>query len=178
MGPFTRKNKIPSYDLANVLYGEFVCNMDADKKTINRLNLKENQKLVFQTRMISCRLAIVLMALVAIEEKNSRFLKVHECFEKIISDKTIEIENSFREITAKGLGKEISINFRIDIQQSLVALKVLLHSDKNKYFSWAAKWFQDLNIEVVNPVDLTMLCMVFMDGYILVHKTLENSDPV
>jgi hypothetical protein len=178
MWPFTKKNKIPANDLAKVLYNKFVLNTESDVSVLKKLNINNIQRTAFQTRTLSCRFAVVLMALVAMEEKNDNFVKVREYFEKIISDRTVDIEQQYRKITVETLGEKIVINFRIDIKQSLVALKELLHSDSNKHFTWATKWYKDLNIEVVNPVDLTMLCMVFMDGYVLIYKTLENSDPV
>lgn len=164
--------------IAKALYNEFVINSDLDKSGLRGLKIDENYRPAFETKMLAYKFAIVLMALVSEEKSNSKYSKVRECFEKIIDEKSQELQERLKNLTLKTFRQEITINLHIDIKQALVSLNSLLFSEDRKDFTWARKWFKEINIEENNPVNLALLAHKFMDYYVVNVKTLRQLNPI
>ena len=74
-----------------------------------------------------------------------------------------------------GIRNEQSEVLLSQIQLSMSELKDLLFSEGNtKELSWARFWFESIDVEIINPADLTLFATYWMDLYIATTKTLRD----
>ena len=158
MSIFDHKNvEVTPEVIADTFISEFIVNNDLSPKKISEINSENQDQYMFKCMVY--RIALVLIILINEEKNNPKVLLVREVLESKVF----------------GIRNDQSENLLSQIQMSMSELKDLLFSKGNKHeLSWARYWFESCDIEIINPVDLTLFAVYWMDMYIALNKTLRE----
>ena len=158
MSIFGRKKVKASPDeVARTFLSDFVANNDLAPSTDLELTTDQKERYEFKCKLY--RLALLIMILMDEERDNCRFLTVRESIES----RTFSLPD------------EHSPDLLEDIRHSMSDLQaLLLPREKPKELSWARSWFEAIDIDVLNPAELTLFAINWMDQYIAVTKSLRD----
>ena len=151
------KVKSPPDDIASDLLSEVVENEELAHPT--EVTMSEEQRRQYVSRCKLYRFALVLMTLLNEEKTNPKVLHVRQSIEQRVF----------------GLPDDQSRALLDQVQSAMSDLQALLApTGKPKELSWARSWFQEMNVEADNPVDLAFFASCWMDQYVAVTETLRD----
>ncbi len=154
------KKKIKPNILADVLLSDFIMNKDIN----SRFKLNTNWVLSpsFEDKVVLHKLALVLLALLALEDKNANFRHVREFLEKIVFSPDI-VEG---------------YPFVIEVKATMDQVSELLKSrNSGNGIHWAKAWLTQIGIDEPNPMTLVQFAMMWMDNYVAVTNYLKGYNP-
>lgn len=155
------KEKISSNVLAEVLIGEFV--KKEDNNAHFKLESRWESSLSFDDGVVLYKLALVLLALLNIEEKNPDFKYVREHFEKLIFSRDI----------VEGMP------FFLQVKTAMNKLGDLLkfRDNPSEWMFWARSWLREVGLDENNPASLFLFAMMWVDNYTTIMNYLKGYDP-
>ena len=107
-------------------------------------------------------MALVLMVLLSEEQRNAEFLKVREEFERLVFP----------------MPKEEGLTLLLEVQNAMKRLDQLVTpEEEQRELSWAKGWFEDIGVDVSNPVDLCLFASGWMDQFVTVTSILRQFKP-
>ena len=154
---YHKKAGATSDEIASIFLSEFIVNDDLSPKTISEINAENQDQYMLKCKLY--RIALILIILINEEKNNQKVLLIREALESKLF----------------GTPNDQSRIILSQIQSSMSDLKNLLFPDDNpKELSWARHWFESLGIDIINPADLTLFAINWMDLYIATTNTLKE----
>ena len=155
-----RKKRVASNVLADVLVSEFIMNKNENA----RFNL-ENWKpsVAFENKVVCYKLALVLLALLAAEQKDSRFEKVKTNLEKSV----------FSPHIVDGMPFFIQVKSAMDNLSELLTIR----DNPAQWMLWASRWLEDAGINETNPVVTFRFALMWTDNYVTIAGSLKEFKP-
>jgi hypothetical protein len=154
-----RKKRVAPNVLADVLLTEFI----ADKDENARFNLRWPASDVFQNKVARYKLALVLLALLAAEQKDARYEQVKTHLEKLVFSPDI----------ADGMP------FFLQVKSAMDEISQLLDARDNpaQWMTWAQHWLEDVGINETNPAVTFQFALLWTDNYVTIAGALNDFHP-
>jgi hypothetical protein len=147
--------------LADVLMTEFISNDNLNIKFILDKSWEKSELLL--KNIITYKIAIVLLALLAKEEKQKGFKKVRENFEKLV----------FSPDVVEGMFFFYSVKHAMDKLSELFSLR----DHASQWEAWAMSWLTESGINENNPARSFELALLWVDNYTTIMDSLKEFDP-
>jgi hypothetical protein len=156
-----RKKRVASNVLADVLVSEFIMNKNENA----RFNLDGNWKpsVEFENKVVCYKLALVILALLAAEQKDSRFEKVKTNLERLVfSPDVVEGMPFFLQVKSAMDNLSELLNVRINAGESML---------------WASRWLEEAGINENNPALNLGFALMWIDNYVTIGGYLKECKP-
>jgi hypothetical protein len=189
---------VKSNVLSDVLLAEYVLKNEENERF--KLDLRWNSSAGFDDYVVLFKIALVLIALLKMESKNSNYFHVRSAFEKaIFTDGNIQKLYFYHQVKSAmdKLGELLDTNnSKIDnlkdqnekmpwTMKCLREAKVLedgqaiMHSRFSVIgMGWAMAWLRETGIIETNPVTLDKFSLMWMDNYLAINNCLNECNPI
>lgn len=155
-----RKLNILSSAIAQGLLDELVNSKESNPSST--LVVPEQYKNAYEKKLFLYKVATILISLLSEEQENRKFLAVRESFEELVFVKN------------RSDGEPL-LN---PIKAAMKDLQIILFRKAEGHPStWAREWFQEIGVEMTNPVDLSLFVLHWLGYYIMVTDSLKDFDP-
>ncbi len=184
--------------LSDVLLAEYVVKKQENRRF--RLSHAWSVSKNFDDHVILYKIALVLLALLNIEEKNKGFLPVRLLFEKaVFTDGNIEKRSFYHHVKTAmdNLGELLDTNNtnldNLDDQNQklpwtmaclreagvLKSDQPILHSRLNVIgMGWAMAWLKEAGVIERNPATLAQFALMWVDNYVTILNYLKEYEPL
>lgn len=118
--------------------------------------IEEAMRPYFDGKMTLYKLALVLIVLIAEEEKTPALLSVRDRIERVF------------------FMPEGGDNLLLQVKAAMQDLNDMIFSVDRHELTWAATWFEEIEIDETDPINLCLFATDWMQQYVMVTKTIRE----